>query len=183
MRTINDHPCALRPAGLSSLAKPNPKARRVLEAAMDVLGFATLVAGGFTACAEFGSYAFVHPVIRRLPSAHHIEVEQGLLRTFGRVMPVLMTITMVLGIANASTTSGQGGPRGWRWAAAAAWIAALTSTVIFNVPVNLATGRWDPQHPPQNWKQVRNRWEFFQGLRSWLLLAGFVLASAGFAIG
>jgi hypothetical protein len=26
---------------------------------MDVLGFAALVVGGFTACAEFGSYAFV----------------------------------------------------------------------------------------------------------------------------
>ena len=34
---------------------------------MDVLGFAALAVGGFTACAEFGSYAFVHPVIRRLP--------------------------------------------------------------------------------------------------------------------
>jgi hypothetical protein len=34
---------------------------------MDVLGFPALVVGGFTACAEFGSYAFVHPVIRRLP--------------------------------------------------------------------------------------------------------------------
>jgi hypothetical protein len=85
--------------------------------------------------------------------------------------------------ADASSTGGQGGPPGWRWAAAGAWAAALTSTVIFNVPVNLATGRWDPQHPPENWKQVRNRWEFFQGLRSWLLLAGFALAAAGFAIG
>jgi hypothetical protein len=35
----------------------------------------------------------------------------------------------------------------------------------------------------RNWKQVRNRWEFFQGLRSWLLLAGFVLTRSGFAIG
>jgi hypothetical protein len=26
-------------------------------------------------------------------------------------------------------------------------------------------------------------WEFFQGLRSWLLLAGFVLTAAGFALG
>jgi len=150
---------------------------------MDVLGFATLVVGGFTACAEFGSYAFVHPVIRRLPPGYHIQVEQGLLRTFGRVMPPLMIATVALGIASASTTGGQGGPPGWRWTAAGAWIAALISTVIFNVPVNLATGRWDPQHPPENWKQVRNRWEFFQGLRSWLLLAGFVLAAAGFAIG
>jgi hypothetical protein len=106
-----------------------------------------------------------------------------LLRTFGRVMPVAMTATMALGVADASVSTGLGGPAGWRWAAAGAWIAALTSTVIFNVPVNLATGRWDPAHPPENWKQVRDRWEFFQGLRSWLLLAGFVLASAGFAIG
>lgn len=150
---------------------------------MDVLGFAALVVGGFTACAEFGSYAFVHPVIRRLPAAYHIEVEQGLLRTFGRVMPVAMTATMALGVANALAGGGQGGPAGWRWAAAGAYVAALTSTVIFNVPVNLATGRWDPHHPPENWKQVRNRWEFFQGLRSWLLLAGFVLTAAGFAIG
>ena len=150
---------------------------------MDVLGFATLSVGGFTACAEFGSYAFVHPVIRRLPATYHIQVEQGLLRTFGRVMPVAMTLTLTLGVANAIGTSGEGGPGGWRWAAAGAYIAALTSTIIFNVPVNLATGRWDPQHPPDNWKQVRNRWEFFQGLRSWLLLTGFVLSCAGFASG
>jgi hypothetical protein len=36
---------------------------------MDVLGFAARAVGGFTACAEPGSYAFVHPVIRRLPAA------------------------------------------------------------------------------------------------------------------
>ena len=45
---------------------------------MDVLGFAALVVGGFTACVEFGSYAFVHPVIRRVPGTYHIEVEQEL---------------------------------------------------------------------------------------------------------
>jgi hypothetical protein len=58
---------------------------------MDVQGFAVLLVGGFTACAEFGSYAFVHPVIRRLPAGYHIEVEQGPLPTFGRAVPVLMT--------------------------------------------------------------------------------------------
>jgi uncharacterized membrane protein len=53
----------------------------------------------------------------------------------------------------------------------------LISTIIFNVPINLATGRWDPMNPPSDWKQVRTRWEFFQGVRSWLLLIGFVLLS------
>ncbi len=143
---------------------------------MDVLGFFALAVTGFTSCAEFGSYAFVHPVIRRLPQEHHLRVEQGLLRTFGRVMPVLMTLSVILAVSYAlSLDSVEGTARGVRWAAAVSFIAALLSTIIFNVPVNLATGRWDANNPPEKWKETRNRWEFFQGLRSWLLLIGFVL--------
>jgi len=45
-----------------------------------------------SSCAEFSSFAFVHPVIRHLSPEHHIRVKQGLLRTFGRVMSILMTL-------------------------------------------------------------------------------------------
>ena len=62
---------------------------------MDILGFLTLTVVGFTSCAEFASYAFVHPV-RRLPAKYHLQVEQGLLKTFGRVMPLLMTLSVIL---------------------------------------------------------------------------------------
>ncbi len=148
-----------------------------------VLGFFTLLVTGFVSCAEFGSYAFVHPVIRRLPATEHIGVEQGLLRTFGRVMPVGMTLCLVLAILHASIPGGQGGPLLWRWLATASFAGALLSTIIFNVPINLATGRWDASNPPAEWKQTRNRWEVFQGLRSWLLLIGFVFTSVGFAVG
>lgn len=152
---------------------------------MDALGLVALVVGGFTACAEFGSYAFVHPVIRRLPPEHHIDVEQGLLRTFGRIMPVLMPLTLVIAIAVASSgqLASQAGPALWRWLAVAAYGAAVISTVIFNVPVNLATGKWDRRRPLEDWKRTRSRWEFFQGVRSWLLLIGFVLTCIGFATG
>ncbi len=148
---------------------------------MDVLEFATLVVTGFIGCAEFGSYAFVHPVIRRLPAAAHLQVEQGLLRTFGRVMPVGMTLSVLLAVAYASF--GGGGGQLWRWLAAASLVLALVSTVVFNVPINLATGKWDAENPPPDWKQTRNRWEFFQALRSWLLLIGFVLVCVGAAVG
>ncbi len=158
---------------------PDPRAEK--RTVMDVLGLFTLVTVGFTACAEFGSYAFVHPVIRRLPTVHHLTVEQGLLRTFGRVMPPLMTLSVVLTSVYAPHSGGEGGPSLWRWLAAAAVSAALVATIIFNVPINLATGRWDPDNPPADWKSTRNHWEFFQGLRSWLLLAGFVLLSVGFS--
>ena len=143
---------------------------------MDILGFIALTVTGFTSCAEFGSYAFVHPVIRHLPQEHHIRVEQGLLRTFGRVMPVLMTLSLILSVSYAvSLNSVEGTARIVRWASAVSFIVALVSTIVFNVPINLATGRWDANNPPEKWKETRNRWEFFQGLRSWLLLLGFVL--------
>jgi uncharacterized membrane protein len=128
---------------------------------MDILAFIALVITGFTSCAEFGSYAFVHPVIRHLAQEHHIRVEQGLLKTFGRVMPVLMMLCVILSISYAiSLNSAQGTARIVRWASAVSFIAALASTIIFNVPINLATSRWNANNPPQNWKETRNRWEF-----------------------
>src|SRR5215469_7122175 len=122
---------------------------------MDVLGFVSLVITGFTACAEFGSYAFVHPVIRVLPAEQHVRVEQGLLKTFGRIMPVLMTLCVVVALAYAIQMNGVAGlARNVRWAAAVAFLLALVSTIIFNVPVNLATGRWGPKNLPSDWKQT-----------------------------
>ncbi len=143
---------------------------------MDILGFVALTVTGFTSCAEFGSYAFVHPVIRELPPEQHVQVEKGLLKTFGRVMPVLMTLSVILSISYALNLNGiKETARIIRWAAAVSFVAALVSTIIFNVPINSATGKWIAENPPENWKETRNRWEFFQGLRSWLLLIGFVL--------
>jgi len=142
---------------------------------MDLLAFATLTITGFVACAEFGSYAFVHPVLRRLPAVERITVEQGLLKTFGRVMPVGMTLCLVLAIVLASSS---GESRPWSWVAVAAFAASLVFTVVINAPINLATGRWDPQDPPAGWEHNRGRWELSQGIRSWLLLVGFLLVCA-----
>ena len=143
---------------------------------MNVLEFVTLVITGFTSCAEFGSYAFVHPVIRGLPQQQHLYVEKGLLKTFGRVMPVLMTLSVILTISYALKMNVlSDSAYVFRWASAGSFIAALAFTIVFNVPINLATGKWSAENPPDDWKEKRNRWEFFQGLRSWFLLIGFVL--------
>ena len=125
---------------------------------MDFFGFAALAITGFTARAEFGSYAFVHPVLRHLPREYHPQVEQGLLRTFGRVMPTLMTLSAILSVSYAIHMRQQPTPARWVfWSAAASFATALVSTIIFNMPINAATGRWDAANPPPNWKETRNR--------------------------
>ncbi len=148
---------------------------------VDLLGLATLILTGFTACAEFGSYAFVHPVVRRLPPAQMIAFEQGLLRTFGRAFPVLMPLAgsslVVYGISGGSAA----GPPILRWLAVVAWFIATLTTLVVNVPINAATARWDPSNPPSNWRSVRRRWDVFQAARAWLLFIAFALLGAGFA--
>ena len=150
---------------------------------MDWFAFLILVLTGFTACAEFGSYAFVHSITRRLPQREFIAVEQGLLTSFGRVMPILMPLTLIVAITFAISVWDEGGwTRGLATAAAIALAAAVISTVIVNVPINLQTAKWDPDNPPADWRQTRARWELFQGVRTWLLLTGFVLICACIAV-
>ncbi|MGM0878330.1 MAG: anthrone oxygenase family protein [Bacillota bacterium] len=143
---------------------------------MNIIGFITLVITGFTACAEFSSYSLVHPVIRSLPQKYHIRFEQGSLKTFGLIMPVLMPVCVILTVVFAILPHElEGFERAIRLASAFMFILATISTVVFNVPINKETKQWQAENPPIDWQEKRKRWMLFQTVRSWLLLLGFVL--------
>jgi uncharacterized membrane protein len=143
---------------------------------LDFLGFITLIIAGFTACAEFTSYALVHPVIRQLPQKQHIHFEQGSLKTYGLIMPAFMPLSVILTLSFAIFAKESGGIELIsRFSAAAMFILATIITLRFNVPINKAIKEWDADNPPTDWKEIRKRWMFFQSIRSWLLLIGFVL--------
>lgn len=146
----------------------------------DVSAFVALVLVGFTACAEFGSYAFVHPVIKRLDVAAHIQVERGLVRTFGRFMPVAMTVSLVVLIVWASVTSSV--PVALRAVAVGSWAFGLLTTILVNVRINSATAGWQPEASPERWRAMRQRWEIFQGIRSWAFLASFIVLTFAMTI-
>lgn len=147
----------------------------------EVAVFAVLFVPGFTACAEFGSYAFVHPVIRRLPHEHQVAFERGLLRTFGRVMPVSMTLSLLLVIAWAST-NGFDRPA-LQGVAVGLWAVGLATTIAVNVGINRRTARGEDSGDPGQWRRMRGRWEWFQGFRSWAFLGSFAAVCAAVAIG
>jgi hypothetical protein len=143
---------------------------------VDWLALATIVVVGFVGCAEFASVALVHPVIRRLDPDDQLVFEKGLLRTFGRIMPVGMTLAVVLAIDSAS-----GGWSGAGWVIAAAVIVsvALVVTILGNVPINIRTGRIDADAAPEGFIAMRRRWDVYQFVRGSLQLVGFLLLAVG----
>ena len=102
---------------------------------MDTLALAAVLVTGFVGSAEFGSAALVHPVIRQLRTDDQLTMEMGLLKTFGRVMPVGMTAATALAIIIAIDE-----PNAWLVSAAISLGVALVVTIVGNVPINSRTG-------------------------------------------
>lgn len=141
---------------------------------MNWLETAAILVIGFVGSAEFGSAALVHPVIRKLAPDDQLTFEKGLLKTFGRIMPIGMTAATVLAIIVAIPT-----PSAWLIAAAAALGVALIVTIVGNVPINLRTGRIDQGAAPEGFIAMRRRWDAFQLTRGSLQLLGFILVTIG----
>jgi hypothetical protein len=140
-----------------------------------MLSTLVLLLSGWLAGAETASWALLQPVVARLDDTPQIRMQQGMLRTFGRVMPILLPLTSVLIVATA-VLAPAGAPRLlWVFASfPAAVLIAFTLTV--NVPINQRTLTWDAEHPPEGWRADRRRWHTYQGVRAVLLAVWFLCA-------
>jgi len=56
-------------------------------------------------------------------------------------------------------------------------LSALLITVLIEVPINNQVITWSAASAPANWQQIRNRWQFYNGVRTVCALAGFALFS------
>jgi Domain of unknown function (DUF1772) len=140
-----------------------------------VLSTLVLLLSGWLAGAESASWALLQPVVARLDDTPQIRMQQGMLRTFGRVMPILLPLTSVL-IVLTAVVAPAGAPR-VLWVVAAVAAAVLIGfTLAVNVPINKRTLTWDAEHPPEGWGADRRRWHAYQGVRAVLLAVWFLCA-------
>jgi hypothetical protein len=144
-------------------------------AAYRVLSTLVLLLSGWLAGAESASWALLQPVVARLEDTPQIRMQQGMLRTFGRVMPILLPLTSAL-IVLTAVVAPAGAPR-LLWVVAAVAAAVLIAfTLTINVPINKRTLTWDAEHPPEGWRADRRRWHTYQGVRAVLLAVWFLCA-------
>ncbi len=140
-----------------------------------LLEISTLVIAGWLAGAESGSWSCVHPVIAKLEPKDQILFQKGLLKTFGRVMPILMPLNFILVIFLCSFTEDKSSMVFYLRLTAVILLATMIlTTVVFNVPVNIQTGKWAEEYN-EKWERKRKIWRFFQGYRSIILIVAFIL--------
>jgi hypothetical protein len=121
-----------------------------------VLSTFVLLLSGWLAGAESASWALLQPVVARLDTTPQIRMQQGMLRTFGRVMPILLPLTSVLIVVTA-VLAPSGAPRLLWVVAAVVAVVLVAFTLIVNVPINKRTLTWDAEHPPEDWRNERSR--------------------------
>jgi Domain of unknown function (DUF1772) len=146
-----------------------------------VLSILVVLLSGWLAGAESGSWALLQPVVARLDPTPQIRMQQGMLRTFGRVMPILLPVTSVFIVLAAVLAPNLAARVLWLVASGVA-VLLIGFTLVVNVPINKRTLTWDAERPPPDWQADRHRWHTYQGVRAGFLVIWFLCAVAAVTV-
>ena len=127
---------------------------------------------------EFGGWIGMHPALDTLPPESRVAAEQAVYRRYGKVMPVLMTATLVAASQVLARAPDRRSVEYRRTAASATCYAAmLVITLTRNIPINvrlLALENRPEDYP--TFVRLRSRWNRLHTARNLLNLTGLALA-------
>jgi len=141
----------------------------------DIASVVSLLAAGVLTGNELGTWAVVHPAMRRLGFAREVAAEQQLTRRYGFFMPGLMVATVAAAFVSAGLLDGSA--RVLASLAGACYLAMLAITLTGNIPINVWTLRFDGGDE-RAWRARRSRWDRLHTLRIVLDVGGFMLVAA-----
>lgn len=129
---------------------------------------------------EFAVSFFVHPVLRRLPQSVHLASVQVLGRILGKVMPIWIPLIVVSALPVLYFIGDANSNAFWLTVAGTLCIfLMLAVSLLGNVPINKQVIEWNPQSPPDNWLELRNRWDSLHRVRVALDIAALILLLLG----
>jgi len=131
------------------------------------LAIASMITGN-----AVGSLVFVFPAIHQLEPQAKAAAEQALTRTYLPIMRALMPAMLVSCLVRLAQLRDQ--PAAFRWTLlGAAGFAAMLGITLVELPINSETLEIEPDAPPANWAERRERWERFNQLRTLCEVVGW----------
>ena len=148
---------------------------------LKIARFVNLLLAALLVGNEFGTWAVVHRSLWTMPTPEHIRAEQALTRRFASIMPLWMPSVLVSCLTVLALSRGRQ-PSAFRLTLAGTFcfVAMLISTLRGNVPINNRTLELSPEEtPPEEWRELRERWERLHALRVLLNVTGLSLLYLG----
>jgi hypothetical protein len=142
----------------------------------DIVEILAIVIGGTLIGNEIAVGAFIHPNLTRLDDHTHLRASQAFARTFGGIMPFWYASTLILTIAVLFVA--QAGTSLTWWLTFSS-IILFAITIIYTltglVQINNRVSNWDPESPPTNWREDRQKWDRNHLIRTLILFVAFLL--------
>lgn len=142
---------------------------------------ANVILAGILTGNEWAGWTVVHPALDRLPPGERLHAEQAIYRRFGKIMPFLMSSTVVSG-AMAATRTADRRSRAFALTATGTgcYAAMLAVTLTRNVPINKELlALTDEPRSHGRLAELRRDWDRLHTVRNLLNLAGLALTVVG----
>ena len=131
--------------------------------AADLLAVAAVVLLGVLAGNEAGTLLVIHPSLDRLPPAAARPAAQAVVAGYGRVMPVLMPVSLAVTVVAGIVLGGTAGILMLIAGGALAVMIAITFARL--MPLNTLQLDADPATPDEVWEGWRARWRRWHTVR------------------
>lgn len=147
--------------------------------ALRIWQFINIVLLSLVTAVFWGTWLGLSRSMTSLSPETFLEVAHAMIGNLGTVMAILMPAAMLATLpvlyllyqrrseAFYPTLAGFG-----------LFVVALLITLLVEVPLDIEFTRWTTTTLPANWQQLRERWEFWHVMRSWVSVAGLGLLLA-----
>jgi uncharacterized membrane protein len=134
-----------------------------------------LVVGAF-----WGSWIGLSRSIDTLTPETFVEVGHVMMADYGPIMSMLMPAAVLCTLVAAVVVYKRHPAAGYLLLAGfACFVVATAITLLVNVPIDGMMAEWTVATLPPDWAQVRDRWETYHTIRTFLSLGGLAATVAG----
>ena len=141
--------------------------------------FLSLVTGVF-----WGTWLGLSRSMSSLSAETFLEVGHAMIGNLGTIMAILMPVAMLSTLPVLYLLYRRRPKRFYLTLIGfSLFIAALLITLLVEVPLDFQFQQWTVTTLPANWQELRDRWEWFHFLRSWVAVIGLALLLAGALFG